>query len=192
MNELSLFNFGPQQVRELEKGGEPWFVAKDVIQILGVGNITEALRGLREDERCSVVLNTPGGKQEMAMVSEPGLYRLVFRSRKPEAEKFKRWVTHEVLPSIRKHGVYVLENRVAELSEKLEVRTDMYFDAVADLQKEREHYRLSHTPLKPFEIEAILVCRKAGLNAHATAERSGRSVRTVRRIWARSIDEVTA
>ena len=182
MNELSLFNFGPHQVRELEKDGEPWFVAKDVIQILGVGNITEALRGLREDERCSVVLNTPGGKQEMAMVSEPGLYRLVFRSRKPEAEKFKRWVTHEVLPSIRKHGFYVLEQRVARIKNQALNYCQWYFSARKECQKLEERYRKSHTPLSERErstIRGLLAQRKS---VQEVAKISCRSVSAVRKI----------
>ena len=182
MNELSLFSFGPHQVRELERGGEPWFVAKDVIQILGVGNITEALRGLQEDERCSVVLNTPGGKQEMAMVSEPGLYRLVFRSRKPEAEKFKRWIAHEVLPQIRRDGVYVLEQEVAELKDRALSYSEWYFLARKECKALEERYRLSHTHLSEFEKVRIKVLLRQDKATGEVAEQSGRSIRTVQRI----------
>lgn len=75
---------------------EPWFVAKDVCGVLGLSNITEALRGLDEDERGSVIMNTPGGPQEMTVISESGLYSLVLRSRKPEAKAFRKWVTSDV------------------------------------------------------------------------------------------------
>ena len=182
MSKLSLFNFGPHEVRELERNSEPWFVAKDVCRALGLDNHREALRGLSEDERGSVVLTTLGGKQELSLVNEPGLYRLVFRSRKPEAEKFKRWIAHEVLPSIRKRGVYVLESRVAELAHKIEVRTDMYFDAVADLRKQQERYRKSHTPVSERERGTIrgLLAQRKGI--HEVAELSCRSIQTVRKI----------
>ena len=83
--------------------GEPWFVAKDVCDILGLGNMHSSLAALDEDERGLHTMDTPSGNQEMTIISEPGLYSLILRSRKPEAKAFKRWVTSEVLPSIRKH-----------------------------------------------------------------------------------------
>ena len=184
MGELSLFSFGAHEVRELERDGEPWFVAKDVGLALGLDNHREALRGLSEDERGSVVLTTLGGKQELSLVNEPGLYRLVFRSRKPEAEKFKRWIAHEVLPSIRNRGVYVLESRVAELSQKVAVRTDMYFGAMADLRKANERYRRSHTPVSERERSAIRGLLMQRKSLREIAELSCRSIDTVRKIKA--------
>lgn len=87
---------------------EPWFVAKDVCDALGLGNVGQALARLDEDEKSSITLNdgTPGNPNK-AIVSEPGLYALVLASRKPEARAFKRWVTHEVLPALRRDGAYV-------------------------------------------------------------------------------------
>ena len=76
----------------------PWFVAKDVCEILELDNLTEALRGLDEDELSSEILMSGGQRREMKIINEPGLYSLVLRSRKPEAKQFKRWITHEVLP----------------------------------------------------------------------------------------------
>lgn len=84
--------------------GEPWFVAKDVLAILDVDRTS--LERLDDDEKGVDSIHTPGGIQEMATVSEPGLFSLVLGSRKPEAKRFKRWVTHEVLPTIRKTGRY--------------------------------------------------------------------------------------
>ena len=88
--------------------GEPWFVAKDVCDALGLGNVGQALARLDEDEKSSITLNdgTPGNPNK-AIVSEPGLYALVLASRKPSAKRFKRWVTHEVLPALRRDGAYV-------------------------------------------------------------------------------------
>lgn len=92
-----------------DEQGNTWFVAKDVCRVLELGNVTEATRGLEEDERCSVILNTPGGPQEMLIISESGLYSLIFRSRKPQARAFRKWVTSEVLPAIRRTGRYAAQ-----------------------------------------------------------------------------------
>ena len=104
-NSLKIFEYGEQQVRTVEKDGEAWFVAKDVCDILGLENSREALRGLDADELMSVRVTSGGQKREVNAVNESGLYNLIFKSRKPEAKQFRRWVTHEVLPDIRKHGV---------------------------------------------------------------------------------------
>lgn len=87
--------------------GEPWFVAADVCRALGLGNSSKAVMPLDDDEKGITNSNTLGGEQKMVIVSEPGLYSLIVRSRKPEAKAFKRWITHEVIPSIRKTGGYI-------------------------------------------------------------------------------------
>lgn len=91
-------------VRALSVDGKPWFVAKDVCDALALDHT--ALRKLDDDEKGRDSIPTPGGDQQVSVVSEPGLYKLVMRSRKPEAKAFQRWVTHEVLPAIRRHGAY--------------------------------------------------------------------------------------
>ena len=108
MNELQVFEnnqFG--QVRAIMKDGEPWFVAADVCRALEIANNRDALTRLEQDEKGVALTDTPGGKQEVTTVNEPGLYSLVLGSRKPEAKVFKRWITHEVIPSIRKNGGYI-------------------------------------------------------------------------------------
>lgn len=102
------FEFESQQVRTLTIDGEPWFVAKDVCAILEIADHHQAVASLDDDERGRYTVPTPSGKQRMAAVSESGLYSLIFRSRKPEAKLFRRWVTSEVLPSIRKTGSYII------------------------------------------------------------------------------------
>ncbi|MDR3152943.1 MAG: Bro-N domain-containing protein [Deltaproteobacteria bacterium] len=92
----------------LDDKGDPWFVAADVCRALGVGNASKALMALDEDEKGITTSNTLGGSQQMAIVSEPGLYSLILRSRKPAAKAFKRWVTHEVIPAVRSKGRYEL------------------------------------------------------------------------------------
>lgn len=94
------------QVRVVDVDGEPWFVARDVCECLELGNPRTSIALLDEDEKGVHTMDTPGGQQEMSIVSEAGLYSLILRSRKPEAKAFKRWITHEVLPSIRKTGGY--------------------------------------------------------------------------------------
>nr|DAT64562.1 MAG TPA: repressor domain protein [Caudoviricetes sp.] len=109
---LALFEhekFG--SLRVVERKVQPWFVAKDVCDILEMGNPRSSLALLDEDEKGVHSMDTPGGKQEMTIISEPGLYSLILRSRKPEAKAFKRWVTHDILPSIRKTGAYVASTK---------------------------------------------------------------------------------
>ena len=118
MNEIvKLYKDHP--VRIVDRDGEPWFVAKDVCEALGIAKVDSAIRSLDEDEKDAHSMSTLGGKQEMTVVSEAGLYSLIMRSRKPEAKTFKRWVTHEVLPSIRKTGAYVAPNLGLEALGKL-------------------------------------------------------------------------
>lgn len=108
MKELQIFKhdqFG--EVRVVMINGEPWWVAADVCQVLELGNPRSSLALLDDDEKGVHTVDTPGGPQQMAVINEPGLYSLILRSRKPEAKEVKRWVTHEILPAIRKHGGYI-------------------------------------------------------------------------------------
>lgn len=108
MNQLKVFanpTFG--SIRTLNIDGEPWFVASDVCKALGIANSRDAVARLDEDEKGVALTDTLGGVQNLTTVNEPGLYALVLSSRKPEAKAFKRWITHEVIPSIRKHGGYI-------------------------------------------------------------------------------------
>lgn len=105
-NEIQKFDFKGAPLRTLtDEAGEPWFVAKDVCAILEISNPSDALKRLDDDERSRFNLGRQG---ETNIVNEAGLYVLVLGSRKPEAHEFQRWVTHEVLPSIRKHGGYMV------------------------------------------------------------------------------------
>lgn len=107
------------QVRVVDVDGEPWFVAKDVCECLEL-DLASGARGLDDDEKALHTMQTPGGAQEMSIISEAGLYSLILRSRKPEAKAFKRWVTHDILPSIRKTGSYSAPAK-AEISVQSEV-----------------------------------------------------------------------
>lgn len=109
MNELQIFNneqFG--EIRAVELNGEPWFVGKDVAQALGYEKPTDAVRKhVDAEDRGISKMETPSGKQDMTIINESGLYSLVLSSKLPNAKKFKRWITTEVIPSIRKHGAYM-------------------------------------------------------------------------------------
>jgi len=118
VNELQkIFNYEGKQVRTVMIDGEPMFVAKDVCEILEISNPTDAVSRLDDDERTLVSIEGASNGLPVNGVTETGLYSLVLGSRKPEAKSFKRWITHEVLPSIRKHGAYMtpdtLENMIA-------------------------------------------------------------------------------
>ena len=110
MNELQIFKHdGFGEIRTLEIEGEPWFVGKDVASILGYSNSRDALRKHVDEEDKGVAnCDTPGGMQETIIINESGLYSLILSSKLPQAKAFKRWVTSEVLPAIRKQGAYSL------------------------------------------------------------------------------------
>lgn len=116
MNELQVFTnneFG--EIRALEIDNEPWFIGKEIAEVLGYSNPQKAIRDHVDDEDKGVNgMVSPGGKQKFVVINESGLYSLIMSSKLPNAKKFKRWVTSEVLPAIRKHGGYI--NGQAEVS----------------------------------------------------------------------------
>lgn len=131
-NEIQRFDFKGASLRALtDEAGEPWFVAKDVCDILGHSNVSMALDRLDDDERSKFNLGRQG---ETNIVNEAGLYVLVLGSRKPEAHEFKRWVTHEVLPSIRKHGAYMTQQTL----DKALTSPDFLIQLATKLKEEQE------------------------------------------------------
>ncbi|MGL5879816.1 MAG: BRO-N domain-containing protein [Xenococcaceae cyanobacterium] len=109
MTNLSVFDFDSKDVRIFVKEGNPWFVAKDICRILEIKNVADALTRLDDDEKGIVLTDTPGGKQDTAIVSESGMYGLVLGSRKPQAKAFRKWITSEVLPTLREKGTYSIQ-----------------------------------------------------------------------------------
>ena len=130
VNVFSHEEFG--NIRTITRNNEVWFVAKDVCDVLEIGNASEALRGLDDDERSTIRI-TEGGP-ERNIINESGLYSLILRSRKPEAKRFKKWVTSEVLPTIRKYGVYMTEDRIEEVL----FNPDAIIRIATQLKEERE------------------------------------------------------
>lgn len=137
MNELQIFNndeFG--SVRTVEINGEPWFIAADVCRSLELSNPTASMERLDEDEKAKFNLGLPGG--DTNCVNEYGLYSLVLGSRKPDAKKFKRWITHEVIPEIRRTGGYQLPQTYSEA-----------LRALADKADEADRLAIENNRMKP-------------------------------------------
>lgn len=191
MPDLQIFEhpeFG--RIRVLEIDGEPWFVAADVCRALEHTNTAVALDRLDDDEKGVSSIYTPGGNQQMSIVNEPGLYSLVLGSRKPEAKAFKRWITHEVLPSIRKTGSYSLIS-ISPRVEQRALTTDDYLKAaviVANCRNERLPYvlgflekggweipRVKDTPADRIPIAVVIskVLEETGLSIQEIERRTG-------------------
>ena len=155
MNELKIFEnaeFG--QVRTVTIDNEPWFVGKDVAEALGYAKARNAIAShvSDEDKKDAPIQGTPGGMQTMTMINESGLYALIFGSKLEAAKRFKHWVTSEVLPAIRKHGAYAVD--------ELLNNPDMAIKAFTALKEERERNELlqaDNARMKPKEIFADAV-----------------------------------
>ena len=147
---LVSLNFEGEPVRVVTRDGEPWFVAADVCRVLELDNVSMALRVLDPDEKGGNIVDTLGGRQQVSIISEPGLYKLLSRSRKPEAKRFDRWVRHEVLPSIRKNGGYMVAVP-DETPEELMVRALK----VAQETVERQRAQLAETLPKADALDRI-------------------------------------
>ena len=126
MNEIMTWNFENSTVRTMVKDGEVFFVGKDVAEILGYTRTADAIRAHVDGEDKGVgKMQTPGGVQEMTVINESGLYSLILGSKLPSAKRFKRWVTNEVLPSIRKHGLYATEELLNNPDVMIAVLTEL-------------------------------------------------------------------
>lgn len=125
-------------VRVVDVNGEPWFVAADVCKALEIEKTDRALSRLDDDEKGAHSVSTLGGKQKVAIVNEPGLYSLVLGSRKPEAKAFKRWISHEVIPSIRKHGAYMTPEKLREVILSPDVMIEVCMNLKAEQEKNKQ------------------------------------------------------
>ena len=133
MNEI--FNFRGQDLRTVIINNEPYFVGKDVAEILGYTNSRQALKNhVDEDDKGVSKCDTPGGKQDLVIINESGLYSLILSSKLPQAKEFKRWVTSEVLPTIRKHGMFA--------TDELLDNPDFAIATLQKLKEEREAKKL--------------------------------------------------
>ena len=136
-NQISTFNFENQSIRTIAINNEPWFIAKDLCDAINISNYRDAIERLDEDEKGVALTDTLGGKQEMAVVSESGMYTLIRRCRDAVKKgsvphRFRKWVTAEVLPQIRKTGSYsqnVEEIRPLEITLKVQMLDNLYYMA---------------------------------------------------------------
>jgi prophage antirepressor-like protein len=170
-DQITPFTYEDRAVRTVLIDAEPWFIAKDVCDVLELTNHRKAVGDLPESEKGVTTGYTPGGKQKMLTVNEPGLYRLVFQSRKPEAEKFKTWVFTEVLPSIRRTGMFLPEGLNAMIRRTVT-------DVVTTM--EREAVMKRGTLLS--EDERRFIAAHAGYPVWRLAALTGRGETTVRRL----------
>jgi anti-repressor protein len=118
INELQVFSYEGSEIRTVQLGGEPWWVLKDICDALQLSNPSVIADRLDDDEKAKVEPKQYLGSRSnepATVISESGLYNVILLSRKPEAKKFKRWITHEVLPTIRKHGAYVTSDKLEEI-----------------------------------------------------------------------------
>lgn len=149
MNELQIFNYNGNEVRTIQKDGEPWWVLKDVCEIFGETNYRRVSGRLDEDEKGVSQINTPGGLQSMTVINEAGLYTTLFamqpekargvteeyvQQRQEQLKSFRKWVTSEVLPSIRKHGAYMTPQKIEEAL----LNPDTIIKLATNLKAERE------------------------------------------------------
>lgn len=149
VNEIKIFEnseFG--KVRTVEINGEPWFVGKDVAEILGYQNTSKALKdNIPEKHKGITKVSTLGGNQNAVIIDESGLYRLIFGSKLPTAEKFTDWITSEVIPSIRKHGAYMTD----EALEKALLSPDFLIRLATELKTEKEKRIAAENKIKADE-----------------------------------------
>lgn len=134
MNELQIFNFENSEVRTQVIDKEIWFIGKDVSDLLGYSNSPKALKDhVDEDDKLTERIVMAGQNREVTIINESGLYSLIIKSKLPKAKKFKRWVTKEVLPSIRKHGGYLTPEKIEEAL----LNPDTLIQLATNLKKER-------------------------------------------------------
>lgn len=178
MANIQVFEHQNSKVRTVDMDGEAWFVLKDVCAVLGISNNRMAADRLDDDEKGVSLIDTLGGKQEMVIVNESGLYHVILRSDKPEAAPFRRWVTNDVLPAIRKTGSYnapqltrsqLLATALIAAHEELEEKDKR----IAELTPDNESFKRNATcciPSASFDIwvaKCVCLCRTTGRDVPA-------------------------
>lgn len=140
-NKIQVWNYESSEVRTVQMNGEPWFVLADVCKVLELSSPHKVAERLDGDEKGRNQIPTLGGVQEMAVVNESGLYTVILRSDKPQAKPFRKWVTSEVLPSIRKHGAYMTEQTL----ERALTSPDFLIELATQLKAEQEQRKQLET-----------------------------------------------
>lgn len=153
MTELATFRYDDTPIRSVLIDGEPWFVARDVCAVLGLTNGRMAVARLDADEKGVSQIDTPGGTQSVAIVSEAGLYELIVRSDKPEAKAFRRWVTHEVLPTLRRTGRYEVAP-VHEIPQTFADALQLAADQAREIEQQREQLAITAPKAEAWDVLA--------------------------------------
>jgi len=165
MNNLTIFSYEGKEVRTVRNSGDTLWVLKDVCAVLGISNYRDTAERLDPDERVSVRVDTLGGAQEMIGINESGLYNVILRSDKPETKKFKRWVTREVLPSIRKHGLYaideLLDNPDALIRALQEIKAERTRNAALEVSISIQEQQITEMRPKASYYDIVLNCKDA-------------------------------
>lgn len=158
MDELQVFKYQNTEVRTIERDGEPWFVLKDVCSVLGITHVKDTAIRLEEDEVGQTeVIDSLGRKQTAYIINESGLYNVILRSDKPEAKPFRKWVTSEVLPSIRKHGAYM----TPETLDKMIMSPDFGIKLLTALKEEQDKCRMLEATNAALNVDNQLMKPKA-------------------------------
>ncbi|MBF7127596.1 phage antirepressor [Pediococcus pentosaceus] len=148
MNELQNFNFEGNEVRTVLINDEPYFVGKDIADVLGYSNTSKAIRDhVDEEDKLTERIVLSGQNREVITINESGMYSLVLSSKLPNAKKFKHWVTNEVLPSIRKHGAYLTDEKIEEAL----LNPDTIINLATQLKNEREGRLIAEQQVKEFQ-----------------------------------------
>ena len=183
MNEITIFKYESKKVRTVMKDGEPWFVLRDVCHVLGISNSKMVAARLDEDEKGVSFTDSLGGQQKTTIISEPGLYKVILRSHKSEAKKFMNWITHEVLPEIRKTGSYLRTPRTYIQA----------LEALLESEKEKERLQQEKNELQ-IELdeskEYFTVKRVAKINRISWKSLNWRKLKNISRAMEREIRKV--
>lgn len=147
MNEIQIFNYNNIEVRTVQKDGEPWFVLRDVCEVLELSTPARVAERLDKDEvRQTHIIDSLGRQQETTIINESGLYNVILRSDKPEAKPFRKWVTSEVLPNIRKHGAYMTPETIDRMITSPEFGIKL-LTALKDEQDKRKALEVTNSAL---------------------------------------------
>ncbi len=183
MNEITIFKYESKKVRTIIRDGAPWFVLRDVCHVLGISNSKMVAARLDEDEKGVSFTDSLGGQQKTTIISEPGLYKVILRSYKSEAKKFMNWITHEVLPEIRKTGSYLRTPRTYIQA----------LEALLESEKEKERLQQEKNELQ-IELdeskEYFTVKRVAKINRISWKSLNWRKLKNISRAMEREIRKV--
>lgn len=156
MSDFIVFGFENQEIRFVGTSDKPEWIAQDVCAVLDIKRTSDALSSFDDDEKGTVIIRTLGGEQEMLTVTEPGLYRLIFKSRKVVAKRFRRWLFHEVLPSIRRTGSYSIYQSQQSPKALIAARTIKEInELVVDISPRLAQYLIDHTISEVLEQAAL-------------------------------------